>query len=564
MSRAPPPRDDVPDLDECLRLGINPNASGAPTYGDRRKRERMTQIVEEVPTQATSGYRMIAIATLAESKTNPRKTWGDLDELAESVRQVGILQPVVATKNTGDGEGYTLVFGHRRLRAAKRAGLTELPVIVRAMTERQVLEAQVVENCARNDIHPFEEAEGYERLHAKHGLSVDEIAAKVGKSRAAVYARMKLCALCPEGRTAFYEERLTPSTALFLARIPHHTLQREALKRITAKGYDGELPSAREAFRIISGKYMLRLADAPFATADAQLVPKAGSCSTCPKRTGNQPELFSDVKSADVCTDPTCWETKRLAGCAAKASALEAKGATVLAGIARTRAFGAPELEPPAGYVKASDHSYEHRGALGDVYKRACKDKGVEPKRVVMFDEKGKPVELVSKASLPKPQFNAAGGRQNYTERWNSREKVRKAREQAHTRVGALLLAALKNKPPSADEAFRMLSYDFDVYRPVDKKARSALQKLKGRALIAALLALRASCTYRFEVPARDGEDLASKLFAHYAIDTRAIELEEVAKVAPRAKASHKLAKVAPKAKTSGKAAKPVTRRAKK
>jgi hypothetical protein len=110
--------------------------------------------------------------------------------------------------------------------------------------------------------------------------------------------------------------------ALLLARIPDPKLQGEATEAILKGhayyqkgGYVAQFVplSYREAEELVHAKFMLRLRGAPFRLADAELVPAAGPCTTCPKRTGNQPELFGDVKSADVCTDPPCFEAKRAA-----------------------------------------------------------------------------------------------------------------------------------------------------------------------------------------------------------------------------------------------------------
>lgn len=272
---------------------------------------------------------ILPLAQLAESPTNPRQRYGDLTELIDSIRRQGVLQPVLARPL--DQDRYELVFGHRRFRAAREAGLTALPAMVREMTDLEVLEAQLVENCQRADIHPLEEAEGYRRLHEEHGYSVDDIAAKVGKSKAAVYARLKLCSLAPAARKAFLEERLSPSVALLVARIPDPKLQAEATRELTDGVPKYRAPrSVRAAEAFLQDTYMLRLAEAPFAAEDAQLLPEAGACTTCPKRTGNQALLFPDVKSADVCTDPPCYQRKVAAVWERRVESAKAAGQEVL------------------------------------------------------------------------------------------------------------------------------------------------------------------------------------------------------------------------------------------
>jgi ParB-like chromosome segregation protein Spo0J len=179
---------------------------------------------------------------------------------------------------------------------------------VREMSDLEALEAQIIENGQREDVHPLEEADGFRALHERHGSDVDAIAAKVGKSRAYVYGRMKLCALAEGPRQLFHQGHLTASTALLVARIPDADLQTKAATEITeGKRGASEPMSTRDAAAHIQADYMLQLREAPF---DANLVPDAGACMLCPKRTGAQPELFADVTSADVCTDPICYRGK--------------------------------------------------------------------------------------------------------------------------------------------------------------------------------------------------------------------------------------------------------------
>lgn len=166
----------------------------------------------------------LALVEIAESKLNPRRDFAKdrLDELTESIRKVGVLQPVLVRprpKANGKAPVYELVAGHRRLRAAAAAGLQEIPVTVRELTDEQVLEAMVIENLHRADLHPLEEAEGYRKLHEDFKHPVEDLAARVGKSVAYVYARLKLCELTKEAKKAFLEDRITAGHAILLARL---------------------------------------------------------------------------------------------------------------------------------------------------------------------------------------------------------------------------------------------------------------------------------------------------------------------------------------------------------
>lgn len=254
----------------------------------------------------------LPVDLINESPLNPRKTYGDLSELTESVRTHGILSPVLV-RVLHDPLGvdpeprYELVYGHRRHRAAKAAGLETIPALIRELDDRECLEIQVIENLQREDVHPLEEADGYKALHEVHGYSADTIAEKTGKSKAYVYGRMKLCVLAKAGRKAFYDGEISASVALLIARIPDAKLQGDAVRDF---GNENGGESARWVGEQIQRNYMHRLNQAPFKMDDAELLAKAGACSGCPKLTGNQSELFSDVGAVDFCTDPKCYKQK--------------------------------------------------------------------------------------------------------------------------------------------------------------------------------------------------------------------------------------------------------------
>ncbi|MDA8093385.1 MAG: ParB/RepB/Spo0J family partition protein [Betaproteobacteria bacterium] len=261
----------------------------------------------------------LSIRLVQRSPTNPRRHFPEdaHAELTESVKKYGVLQPILvrvwppAQKwDGGTMPVYEIVAGERRYRAATAAGLTVIPGIVRDLTDLEVLEIQIIENLQREELHPLEEAEGYELLMKKHAYTADDLAAKIGKSKAYVYARLKLTALCKEAREAFYAGSLVPSTALLVARIPVPALQQKALEGIAGNKHTGPM-SARDAAAYIQRTFMLRLSDAPFPRGDGTLLPGTPRCHECAKRTGNQPELFEDVASADVCTDPECFDAKR-------------------------------------------------------------------------------------------------------------------------------------------------------------------------------------------------------------------------------------------------------------
>lgn len=275
------------------------------------------------------------LAQLRPSPTNPRRRFTDstLTELADSIAEHHLLQPALVRPDPAVAGGYEIVAGERRWRACQRlheAGRNPhgnaMPCLVRQLSDRQVLELQLVENIQREDLHPLEEAAHYQRMGVA-GMSAEEISHAAGKSTLHVSRRLALLALVPAATDAFLAGQLTPRTALLLARMPAH-LQAEALAHLVDWG--GEPMGPLAAARFLRERYMLRLAQAPFDVADATLLPGAPACGVCPKRTGASPQLFDDVTEADTCTDTACFDAKRAAARQAAVAHLQDEGHTVL------------------------------------------------------------------------------------------------------------------------------------------------------------------------------------------------------------------------------------------
>lgn len=264
-------------------------------------------------------FAQIGLSLITRSLTNPRKTFNlpRLQELADSIKASGVHTPVLVrflpgarAPDTDRGVVYELVAGERRLRACEMAGLETIPAMIRALTDDQVLEIQLVENLQRDDLTELEEAEGYETLMEHSGINADQVGTKIGKSRTYVYNRLKLLELSLECKDAMRSGFIDSSRALLIARIPNAGLQTKALQEAMAKDYRGEVMSVRALQAWLQANVMLRLDNASFKITDARLVEAAGSCKECPKRTGANPDLFADVSSADICTDPICFHSK--------------------------------------------------------------------------------------------------------------------------------------------------------------------------------------------------------------------------------------------------------------
>src|ERR1700691_203697 len=273
-------------------------------------------VMQDAQNNATSNeYRSVPISILVESATNPRKRFDEknLEELAASMRAQGILAPLLVREL--EESKYEVVAGARRLRAAKLAELELVPVRVVKLTDAESIEAQVVENLQREDIHPLEESLGFKSLLqlGEPTYTIASIAARAGKSEAYVLGRIKLADLIPPVAEAFLKDTIGIGHALLIAKLPD-SQQQEAFNAAfrgvwTTDGNSQVLIPVRELAAWIESNILLQLASAPFDKQDETLVPEAGSCVNCPKRTGFNKLLFPDVRK-DSCTSPDCFRAK--------------------------------------------------------------------------------------------------------------------------------------------------------------------------------------------------------------------------------------------------------------
>lgn len=142
-----------------------------------------------------SGETIVNITKVEPNREQPRKSFDEdaLEELAESIKQFGLLQPILVQDRK---TYYEIIAGERRWRAAKKAGLKEVPVIIKNLTEQEIVEISLIENIQREDLNPIEEAQAYKRLLTEFNLKQDEVAERVAKSRTAVTNSMRLLKLC--------------------------------------------------------------------------------------------------------------------------------------------------------------------------------------------------------------------------------------------------------------------------------------------------------------------------------------------------------------------------------
>ena len=175
----------------------------------------------------------IAVDQISPNPFQPRKTFTDdaLQELSQSIREFGVLQPLLARRQGGRLE---LIAGERRLRASRLAGLHLVPVIVKEIDDREMAELAMIENLQREDLHFLEEAEGFQQLLTNFGFTQEALAARMGKSQSTIANKLRLLRMSPAVRTILFQEKLTERHARALLKLDEPN-QRKALETITEK-----------------------------------------------------------------------------------------------------------------------------------------------------------------------------------------------------------------------------------------------------------------------------------------------------------------------------------------
>ena len=187
----------------------------------------------------------VEVDRITPSPFQPRRTFDEakIDELAASIRNQGIIQPLVVRRK---GDGYELIAGERRWRAAMRAGLAQVPIVVRDASDHEALQLALVENLQREDLNPIEEANGYRRLLEEFQWSQEEMAEKVGKSRPAIANSMRLLSLPTEVQQEVSSGNLPAGQARALLGLHSEPLILSAYREVLAKGL-----STRETEKLV-------------------------------------------------------------------------------------------------------------------------------------------------------------------------------------------------------------------------------------------------------------------------------------------------------------------------
>ena len=186
--------------------------------------------IEAIPANEPGGVRRVPVRAISANRNNPRRDFdeGHLEELSNSIREKGLMQPLLVRPVESDPQRFEIIAGERRWRAAQKAGLTELPVIVREVSDKEALELAIIENVQRADLNPLEEAMGYNQLMEQFSYTQADLAQVIGKSRSHVANTLRLLRLPDDVRAMLARGELTAghARALITATDPEGLAQR--------------------------------------------------------------------------------------------------------------------------------------------------------------------------------------------------------------------------------------------------------------------------------------------------------------------------------------------------
>lgn len=267
----------------------------------------MAEVKDATPREmiAESGFESLELSNLIESKRNTRKVFDAKAQadLVESIQRYGVLSPLIV-RPVGNNGKYEIIAGARRFRASREVGLKEIPCRVVHVENDTALEVIVVDNLQRENVHPLEEAESFREILELSEGDIQGLCNKVGKKPTYVSKRLALLSLIDKGKKLWLAGKMQEGHAIQLARLQPAD-QKEAVEYI-----EQDEPSISALRSWIESELMLEVAKAPWDKADPALIPKAGPCTTCPKRTSVSKELFDDIKAGDRCVDGECFKSK--------------------------------------------------------------------------------------------------------------------------------------------------------------------------------------------------------------------------------------------------------------
>ncbi|MCR5510725.1 MAG: ParB/RepB/Spo0J family partition protein [Lachnospiraceae bacterium] len=200
--------------------------------------DKKNQISSVLDAKEGEQVHIVKITQVEPNKDQPRKTFSEdeLQELSDSIKQVGLINPIIVQDRKSDKDHYMIIAGERRWRASRMAGLTEIPIVIRHYTEKEIVEISLIDNLQRTDLNPIEEALTYKKLLDDFGMKQDEVAERVSKSRSAVTNSVRLLKLCDNVQQMIIDELISEGAARALIGVEDPDKQYELAQQIYDKG----------------------------------------------------------------------------------------------------------------------------------------------------------------------------------------------------------------------------------------------------------------------------------------------------------------------------------------
>ena len=368
---------------------------------------------QSVPEIVADRIMQVALGQLIPSPLNPRRRYDEeaLKGLAENIKALGIVHALLARPNVTLNR-LEVIAGHRRLAAAKLAGIATLPVVVREISDTDALDLMLSENLQREDLNPMEEAEGLKQmldLRDAAGAPIytlDAVAAKLGRTVQHVGHMLRLLRLPKNARQALEDGEIGVWAGNLIAKLPTAAL-RQQLTNDVLKGW-GEGPlSTRELKDHVRRNFVVELRNPPFNLADAKLLPETevegervagGSCKDCPHNSANMEDSDNKKGSTPLCTNPTCFADKVDANTRdVKARALAAGNIVIEGKKAKELIYhdGTPAHDSGMVAIDAQPSQSEVTSDKKPPTWKKLITGIATPQITVVFDERGKPHELV-------------------------------------------------------------------------------------------------------------------------------------------------------------------------
>lgn len=423
-----------------------------------------------LPTLDKQQVQHVKVKLITPSPFQPRKEFDEeeMTNLRDSVRANGIRIPLLGRpKPKGDGI-IELVAGERRFRCADALKLETVPMIVQDLTDAEVIRIQRLENGARENLKALEAAEDYVQLE-KQGKSIDEICTLYGVKRSHVFTRKRVAKLPDEIKKLIREGKLAITIGDLVAKLPTPEIQAEAAKEFGGgvKDYDTHPPTIvpyafRQAQNYIAANFQCDLDKAPFdlkklysgdvkRKGSTLMLASRGSCAECKFRSGNCKELYPELKSANVCTEPDCYAGKVKADTEEKLASAKAKGQQILAPETSRKLFPSYSSgDSPvygSGYKTLADTCGEDD--KDRTYAQLLKGQAL-PQAYAVLNNQGAAKTVYKEkdleAALKKAGHKFIGRHDEANEKYRAENAKRKAEQDARGKVLAVIVPQVRAK----------------------------------------------------------------------------------------------------------------------